>query len=641
MNHTQIEAAKRCWPEECALVTRDAQRVLDNTFLYDAPWDMEQTHTPVHFAGAIDWELCPAGDPEWTYMLARHGFVLHLAQAFALTGRGAYADKAFALMRDFMRRAPLTQAARATTWRSLDTGIRAVNWLQAWELLRAAGVPEGFEAELRAGVRAHADYLAGVDTPFCRLSNWGVIGNTGLYAAALFLGDEPLAAQAAQRLADEVSLQILPDGCQWEHSPMYHAEVLDALLKTVRFAKRAGRELPEGIARAAQRMCRACLLAARPDHHQFLQGDSDDTDVRGLITQGAVLFSDPVLKAGGYPHADFDTLFGASAAACEAYEMLACTPAEPAAFLAASGNCYLRTGWSAEDTCTHFFCGSMGGGHGHADLLHIDVAACGGSVLVDSGRYTYVESPERLWLKSCEAHNTVTVDGRPFTECTGTWTCGKKARHESVSMACDGDWMLAHGGHLGYCIGEQPVFVERTVLQLGKSVTFVADRAAGAGAHTFERFFHFAPGETKLVPGGALWHSGGAQAKLLHLSGESASLAQTMYSLHYNSLGQKPTLTLRSAADGAHFMPAVLVTGEGCGEASLCAVPVTSEKTGEAVPEALARAFVVRVPGAEDVTVLFADPEATQGVELLRAGGACGYGRVIVRQGARQSVLAW
>lgn len=246
---------------------------MENIFLFDAPWDMEQTQTPYRFAGEIDWACRPAGDPEWTYMLARHGFVLHLAQAYALCGDACFAQKAAALAEDFLRRVPITEETKETAWRSLDAAIRISNWLDAFDILSAAGAPtEAFCQTLHAGARLHADYLLSVDTPFCRLSNWGVIGNAGLYQAALFLRDEAAEAEALRCLADEVHLQIRTDGWQWEQSPMYHVEVLSAL-------------------------CPAPL-----------------------------------------------PLFGAHAP---------------------SGNYYLRTGWGETDSCIHFHCGTMGGGHGH------------------------------------------------------------------------------------------------------------------------------------------------------------------------------------------------------------------------------------------------------------------------------------
>src|SRR6185369_6954766 len=50
------------------------------------------------------------------------------------------------------------------------------------------------------------------------------------------------------------------------------------------------------------------------------------------------------------------------------------------------------------------------GGHGHYDLLNIEVAANGRPLIVDPGRFTYADSQWRRQFKGTAAHNTVCVD---------------------------------------------------------------------------------------------------------------------------------------------------------------------------------------------------------------------------------------
>ena len=44
----------------------------------------------------------------------------------------------------------------------------------------------------------------------------------------------------------------------------------------------------------------------KPDGCQFIQGDSDEVDLRDKITMGAWLFRDPVLKYAGFDRMDFE-----------------------------------------------------------------------------------------------------------------------------------------------------------------------------------------------------------------------------------------------------------------------------------------------------------------------------------------------
>ena len=51
----------------------------------------------------------------------------------------------------------------------------------------------------------------------------------------------------------------------------------------------------------------------------------------------------------------------------------------------------------------------------------MDLVIRGEDVLVDSGRYTYVDGPERFRFKESPAHNTFRVDGKGFAECESSW----------------------------------------------------------------------------------------------------------------------------------------------------------------------------------------------------------------------------
>ena len=71
------------------------------------------------------------------------------------------------------------------------------------------------------------------------------------------------------------------------------------------------------------------------------------------------------------------------------------TPQNELVSLEASGQAVLRSGWDQKADYLHFMCGSLGGGHGHFDKLHMDLCVAGEDVLIDSGRYTYVDGSLR------------------------------------------------------------------------------------------------------------------------------------------------------------------------------------------------------------------------------------------------------
>lgn len=68
-----------------------ADEVRKKYFLFREEWDMERTNVPYQFKKEIDWELNPFGDPEWTWMLNRHKYWMHLGKAYFFTGNETYA----------------------------------------------------------------------------------------------------------------------------------------------------------------------------------------------------------------------------------------------------------------------------------------------------------------------------------------------------------------------------------------------------------------------------------------------------------------------------------------------------------------------------------------------------------------------
>ena len=99
------------WPEECAHILRIADDAVERRFLFDLPWDMEQTAEAVEFEGAIDWQYMPKGDPEFIYQFNRHRYWICLGQAYALTGDEKYAACFVGQLTSWLEENPIIPAA--------------------------------------------------------------------------------------------------------------------------------------------------------------------------------------------------------------------------------------------------------------------------------------------------------------------------------------------------------------------------------------------------------------------------------------------------------------------------------------------------------------------------------------------------
>ena len=556
------QAVRQLCPQAAADALARAGEICGHTFLFRDHWEMEPTREPVHFDGPVVWDAVPAGDPEWTYALNRHTIFVHLGRAWQYTGQARYLDAFVSLLGDWLDRVPRTPASESTTWRALEAGLRPENWLRA-------------------------------------------------------LG----------RLEENLRHAVLPDGVQWEQSPMYHCEVLHALLDTLLLAERNGIAVPPLLPEKARAMCQALAVWAAPDRTILPQGDSDVIDAGDLLAAGALLFRDPLLAAAAQGPLCEETLwdFGPDAPARLAARPAA-WPACPSQKLEASGNYILRSAWGREDTWIHFRAGSLGGGHGHADLLHVDVYHGGEAVLTDAGRGTYVDGGLRRALKGPAAHNTFRVDGAGFTCYRGTWEWGPIAQPLPALVRFTPLADRLAGGHLGYLA--QGAAVERQLVFLKPGLLVGADilRAPDGRPHRAEQFFHFGPGRLTAGESAALWEGGRTCAQLHWLSGQRAECFAAPCAPAYNRLEDAPALRLdASAAAGVTALVWVLSLGGPC-QAEL--VPV-STGAGQPLPPDMAGAVRIRRDGAES-TVLFSWQAGSHDAGLLCAGDCTGHGNVLV-----------
>ena len=425
----KIQRARLCreyWPENCRQTMKTADELLSHTFLFQLPWDMEQTQEPVHFPEGIDWGHIAGEDPEFAYQMNRHRYWICLGQAYGLTGDEGYAREFVAQLSHWLEKEPQDGEDARLTWRTLEAGLRADYWVRAMALFAdSPAVTDEVAGRFLEGLESHGRWL--FENPaagFSRKSNWGIMEYAGLYLLGLILENKEYTEKACRYLRDGLHIQVMDDGMHWEMSPMYHNEVLMACLEVLRIAALwedrpfSGEEL--GI---IEKMARVTLALKTPSGCQPMTGDSDDTDVRDLLSQAALILGDGQLKAGGFSRLDYESIWLFGPEGVKAYEEIKAEPLTPGlTFLPDSGQAVMRSGWGEEDSWLYFVNGPLGGGHGHQDKLHMGLWLDGEEVLQDGGRYTYKDSPMRYRLKSAKAHNVPMLWGKEYAESKDTWT---------------------------------------------------------------------------------------------------------------------------------------------------------------------------------------------------------------------------
>ncbi len=642
------------WGEETEQILRIADDACENTFLFDLPWDMERTWEPVHFADGIDWEYLPGDDPEFTFQLNRHRFLICMGQAYAMTGDEKYTEHFMRLICDWLDKNPVNDHTRATTWRSIEAGIRGEYWLRAAAYFaQSERISEEFSARFRESLREHARFLEESRRGMQISSNWGVLENHGMYMIGAALGGEEGAhycGLAMERLAEEARIQVLPDGMHWEQSSMYHNEVMHCFLEVLRTALEHGTETDPEIADAAERMALAALGQIKPNHHHPMSGDSDDTDQRDMLTSAAYLLmkcgrtkSASWMKYVGFPILDFESIWDFGMAGNEEYSRLeAKMPEKKDWYFEDTGTYCLRSGWDEKADYLRFKNGFLGNGHGHSDKLHFDWCVCGEDVLMDSGRYSYVFSREGRWfLKSVYAHNSLVADGREYMDFPDSWGTRGTFRDIHCPVLERGGIAFLAGGHTGYLQDGDGAYVERKILRLEDGLYLLSDTGTAPGEHTYSELFHFNNrGEVQLGENEAIYRGEHAEARI-HFVGEGIKTSSSVQKMSrfYNAWEDHTVITAEKTGAGLCPMMAVLCGGEK-GSVSLKTrlIPVENPVSGRILPEHMAQGVEIQT-ARHTYVVILRHHDLINPADLLRAEECMGMGRVLIAKDGANPVV--
>ena len=422
-----------------------------------------------------DWTSDPfPSDREWRVDWVKFYFGLDLAHAWQVTGNRLYADGWERLVTSYLSQVPAGADATEVIARRIQ------NWIYTWNRFAAGGeAPFTSNFAIRLG-----DYLwdevVAVEQRLSAERNHRTLELYALLVAATACPDRDpggrLQREAFAALSDNLLADVRPDGVHRESSTHYHCIALRSWLGALAIARQRGLT-PER--RFIDRLAAACDFAAcvhRPDGRIPACSDADAESYLDVVGLAGELFARDdwqwIATRGqcGVPPTSLDHGF-------------------------TTGGYYLqRNGWEAGSGYLVFDCGPLGdGGHGHYDLLNVDVCASGQPIISDPGRYTYSEAGERNWrhwFKGTRAHNTVTVDGLDQTAYDRRKPKGVVATGRLVAHLSAPSLSLVAGEARS---GQYDAVHTRAVLFVGREYWVVIDRLWAPTPHRYQLRWHLSP----------------------------------------------------------------------------------------------------------------------------------------------------
>ena len=548
-------------PDSAAAAVDRANAVLARRFpLHDgwvAPFSVQ---LPENFS----WLDNPTAEPEFPHVLNRHRFWIDLALAYRLTGDSRYTDELGRHLRTWSR--DHTPLADPRDWRNhrprwwlLDTAIRADTWV--WTYFLLLGTP-AWTPEINAlfihQLRIHADFLACLtprDAPDGSGSNWVIMQAQGLLNIAVMFPEFDRSAEweahALGTLEDCLRVQFRPDGGHCEQSPDYHIGCIIWLLEPFLLARINGNRRAAALLERLRPACECLYQLLHCDGTGPALSDSDCVPL-DLLTEAAIALHEPRWGRFETLTARHVLLFGPPRDATR------CEDVRPAAVAFPDTGYYvMRSGDKKRDLQLIFDCGPWGGWHGHVDLLSFELYGFERALLCEPGRLIYDDSPDRHWVTSTPAHNTISVDGVNHATFTQAHDPGFQVDRWDVAA----DHILVAAHHLGYAhLPGKPV-VGRVIWFDRRNTFLICDWGTSEALHEFTVSFTFPGPAVSAVHDGSIHGTapgGNAWVQALLLPGQTTTREERFWSPVYSQ--REPAVRFTVNQRTTRFVACALVT---------------------------------------------------------------------------------
>ena len=570
---------------------RVADGVTEQKFIFDQPWDMEKCQDEICFPEKIDWTYIHNNDREWMWMLSRQNYYLPVMQAYVASGEKKYLQAVFRQIEDWIDTQSDPAGKAYTTWRTLDVGLRLKNWVKILEYVENTGeISDILWKKVEKSMHAQTEYLINSYKPEYALTNWRVLEFHGTFLASVYFQEweeaEVWIRRSVEILDECIRLQVTTDGFHWEQSYMYHVEMLKCMSEVIWIADHKGIKIPETSREVTKKMADAMVHMVTPMGTQLCYGDSDIEGVAELLGGMYLVFGEETYKYFAPKEPTLNLVCDYGIDAIDRWGKTAGREPEQLDYEHGDvGNYFARTGWSKDDSYLFFKNGFIGSGHGHCDLLHLEIISRGVPILTDSGRYTYrADTPKRQEFKSAKAHNTVLVDQKEFIIQEGSWDNTKLATAIKRPAILNQDVCYLQGAHLGYM--DDGVFINRKIIYIKPNIWVITDESFTKMAHTYQQYFHFASGSTLIAGGREIVYADEKQVfRMRAMQKSEISLEETEISPGYNTKYPSKRAVITTRAKGDTSMSVICVAEAVKNEYKIEEVPVRNMSGDRILPQ--------------------------------------------------------
>jgi hypothetical protein len=364
-------------------------------------------------------------------------FLTDICLKYRISGRKSELDLFISLIRSWSLQNPFLQGVN---WYSnIEVNLRLITWFLCWEILEAEELLPGDQDFKRfvqndwlPQIRKHCIYSFENPSKYSSANNHLISEYAGLFIAASkwgFTESGKWIRYAQKGLEKEIIKQHSENGINKEEAAEYIQFITDFFLLSYVVGEKTNSPFSNQYKQQLYKILYYIynFLDCKGNFPKY--GDEDDgkcfiidsgnkhNNFKSLLASGAVIYSDPVLKAksNGFD-ATNELLFGNKG------KVIFCSLAEinndeSSKFYPDEGHYIFRKKSEDKEIYMHFDAAPLGflsiAAHGHADALSFILHVDGQPVFIDSGTYTYhTEKEWRQYFIGTLAHNTVRINNR-------------------------------------------------------------------------------------------------------------------------------------------------------------------------------------------------------------------------------------
>jgi uncharacterized heparinase superfamily protein len=266
----------------------------------------------------------------------------------------------------------------------------------------------------------------------------------------------------------ELPKQVLPDGCYFEKSPMYHNIILHGLLDLLN------------------------ILNEEDEFYVFIKEYTE----KMLQFANKLIFSNgniPLFNDSTYEIAPKTTDINEYSVRINKSLQKYIIPEFQYSWLSDSG--YFIHKNNDLELIADFGCigPDFIPAHAHADIFTYELYYKGLPFVVDTGVYEYQNGEMRDYSRSTKAHNTISIGGKDQAEMWGGFRVGERFQPENVSLNEENEIKRLSGEYKGWSklIGDN--LIHKRIIETSENSLKIIDEVTGNGNHLIENFIHLHP----------------------------------------------------------------------------------------------------------------------------------------------------